>query len=123
MDLSSNIEHQIILIEEGKTLEAFYLFSSENICMYHNNELFASSKMEALKSQNLFMQSVTNFKAKKYYCNLEETISILGINYSFKDKEDIHIDFRGIHIQKWENNLIIKEEFFTGKFLEQFKLV
>lgn len=117
MDLRTLVEQQIELIENGKPLEAFKKFFSDNVIMNNNDVFFANSKKDGIELQSDFFNKISEFKAKVYYFNLNSKISTIAINYSFKNAEKESINFKGIHRQKWEDGFIITEDFYTGEYL------
>lgn len=71
-----------------------------------------------MKLQSEFIKKISEFKATVYYSSLIDNTSTLGIDYSFKNNENILVSFKGIHKQKWKNELIVKEDFYTEDYLD-----
>jgi len=119
VDLKDKIRHQIELIENGKTLEAFERFFSDNVVMRNNDEVFASSKSEGMKIQAAFFATISEFTAEIYHSLVERDVSMIGVNYSYKDASKEQVSYAGIHKQKWQDGLIVTEDFYTGEHLSQ----
>lgn len=86
--------------------------------MRSNDALFANDKKKGKELQTGYIKNISAFKATVYDTNLNNKISTLGIDYNFKNSDNVLVNFKGVHKQKWKNGLIVAEDFYTDDYLD-----
>jgi hypothetical protein len=74
--------------------------------MRNNGEVFASNKSEGMRIQSAFFATISEFTAEIHHSLIERDISMIGVNYSYKDANKEKVSYTGIHKQKWQDGLI-----------------
>lgn len=112
-NIKENVAELVVMIGEGKLLEAFEKYYDENVSMQENEAEARVGKDANRKAEEAFVQGITKINK----------IEILGVavgeNFSaieyYMDVE--HADYGNIKknqvaVQNWQNNKIVREKFY-----------
>ncbi|OMH27163.1 hypothetical protein BGP75_22620 [Motiliproteus sp. MSK22-1] len=97
--------------KKGLVLELCEKYYAENVLMLSNGEVFAQSMREAYDKQKGYVDSVQSFDVSLVSKKLENNVSELVFHYKMTTKEGKSMEYTGKHVQTWENEKIIKEEY------------
>ena len=104
------IDEYIAMNIEGRVLELCQKYYGENVLMLNNGKIFARSMQESYDKQKKYVDAVTKFEVRLLSCNIQENVSELVFHYKMSGANGIN-EFSGKHIQTWENNKIVREEY------------
>ena len=119
MSIFELVEDQCKLIEEGRVLDVFERYFHDDIMLISNGEVFASSKTEGMRKQKEFFSSVSEMHPELRKSLIKGDKVVLDFDYQFVMKSGEKVKFRGLHVQQWKGEKMLREEFFSGKNLEE----
>ena len=97
----------------GQVLALCEKYYHDDVTMLSNGEIFAQSMREAYKKQKGFVNSIQTFDIQLVSQQINGNISELVFIYKMISLDNKTNEFTGKHIQTWQNEKIIREEFFT----------
>lgn len=80
---------------------------------YHDGELFSQSMSEAYEIQKGFVAAIESIDIQLISQHLNGNISELVFLYKMIGNDETLNEFTGKHIQTWQDNKIIHEEYLT----------
>lgn len=117
MDFENHVNQQIVLLNEGKPLEAFDQFFDIAGVMYTNGEVFASSAQEGRKKQEPYILAAAsidgNITDVKILASKE--ICVFRNQSSFVTGDGTKHQIDGLCWQHWQNGKITEEQYFDGE--------
>ena len=119
-DIHDLVEAEVLMLNQGKILEALDTFYDDDCLMYDNDELFSTGKAESRAKQEPFITPCTSINGNiSEYVVKDGTISVLRNKSSFTHPKfgDNAID--GLHVQYWNENKIVKEYYYHDKKLNE----
>lgn len=105
------IDDFIAMNKAGLVLELCEKYYDENVIMLNNGQIFAESMRESYDKQKGFVKSVKAFTVELVSKNINGHIVELTFNYKMTGSDSTVNEFTGKHIQTWNNDKIIKEEY------------
>ncbi|EPJ46059.1 MAG: hypothetical protein OFPI_35650 [Osedax symbiont Rs2] len=106
------IDDYITMNIEGRVLELCQKYYAENVVMLNNGKIFAQSMQEAYDKQKKYVDAVAKFEVTLLSCDIQENVSELAFHYKMSGTGAVN-EFSGKHIQTWQDNKIIREEYFS----------
>ncbi len=107
------IDDFIELNTTGRVLELCEKYYDDNVLMLSNGDVFAKTMREAYNKQKGFVESVKSFDVTLLESSIEGNQSELTFHYKMTAADSSISEFTGKHIQTWENEKIIKEEYLS----------
>jgi hypothetical protein len=107
------IEDFIEMNQQGLVLELCEKYYDDNVLMLSNGATFAGSMREAYDKQKGYVKSVSEFNVKLISKIVNKNIVELTFHYKMKIADSQINEYSGKHIQTWENNKIVREEYFS----------
>jgi len=105
------VDDFITMNQAGMVLELCEKYYDENVLMLNNGKVFATSMRESYDKQKGFVESVKEFNVELVSKIITGNISELIFHYKMTGADLAVNEFTGKHIQTWENDKIIKEEY------------
>jgi hypothetical protein len=105
------VDDFIELNTTGRVLELCEKYYDDNVLMLSNGDVFAKTMREAYNKQKGFVESVKAFDVKLVESSIDGNQSELTFHYKMTAADSSISEFTGKHIQTWENDKIIKEEY------------
>lgn len=105
------LDDYIEMNQAGQVLELCKKYYHENVFMLSNGAVFAQSMQEAYEKQKGFIGSVKSFDVILMSQKVKGNIVELIFNYNIVGENAKVVSFTGKHIQTWEKNKIVKEEY------------
>jgi len=105
------VEDFIKMNQAGQVLALCEKYYHEDVIMLSNGDLFAESMSEAYEIQKGFVDSVESFDIQLISQQLNGNISELVFFYKMIGIDETLNEFTGKHIQTWQGNKIIHEEY------------
>ena len=103
------------LVLSGKPLEAFEKYYHDDVVMQENNAEPTIGKDANRKREKDFFGSITDFrKAAVLHVAVNENVSFVTWQYDYTHKDWGTRNYTQVSVQQWENDKIIKEQFFYG---------
>ncbi len=120
ISIDTLVEKQVAMLNEGKVLEALDEFYAEDCKMYHNDTLFSNTKQGSKEKQEPFIKPCTSIEGNisKHFIK-DGNISVLHNETSFTHPQHGDNKINGIHVQHWEEGLIVKEYYYQDEMLEE----
>lgn len=107
------VDDFIAMNQSGLVLELCEKYYDENVLMLNSGAVFAKSMKEAYDKQKGFIDSVKEFDVKLISKKIENDVSELIFSYKMTTKDSKVMEFIGKHVQVWNNEKIVKEEYET----------
>lgn len=107
------IDDFIELNTTGRVLELCEKYYADNVLMLSNGDVFAKTMREAYNKQKGFVESVKAFEVTLVESTIDGNKSELIFHYKMTGADSSISEFTGKHIQTWECNKIIKEEYLS----------
>ena len=107
------IDDFIEMNQAGLVLELCKKHYDENVVMLNNGVVFAESMREAYDKQKGFVGSIVEFDVKLVSKVVNGNVGELTFDYKMTGADSKVLDFTGKHVQTWENNKIVREEYFS----------
>ena len=104
------IDDYIAMNIEGRVLELCQKYYAKNVLMLNNGKIFAESMQESYDKQKKYVDAVSKFEVTLLSCDIQENVSELVFHYKMSGADTVN-EFSGKHIQTWQNNKIIREEY------------
>jgi len=105
------IDDYIAMNQAGLVLELCEKYYDENVIMLNNGQVFAESMRESYNKQKGFVESVKEFNVELVSKIITDNVSELTFHYKMTGYDSSVNEFTGKHIQTWESDKIIKEEY------------
>jgi len=99
--------------QAGLILDLCEKFYDENVIMLNNGAIFARSMKEAYEKQKGFISKVKKFEVKLITKEIKGNKSELTFDYSMTGEDLAITRFTGKHVQTWNGQKIIREEYQT----------
>ena len=113
MSVQMNLEQLNSMIPQGKILEAFEEFYSDDIVMRENNENVREGKEENREYERQFVDSVKEFHkadVKSVVVDGNKSVVEWSMDFTFENGQRAKRD--QVSIQEWENDKITEERFY-----------
>lgn len=107
------IDDFIKMNQAGQVLALCKKYYHDDVIMLSNGDLFAQSMSEAYDIQKGFVASVESFDIQLVSQQLNGNISELVFLYKMIGVDETLNEFTGKHIQTWQGDKIIHEEYLT----------
>ena len=108
------IDDFVSMNQEGLVLELCEKYYDENVLMFNNGTLFAESMRESYDKQKGFVNSVKEFEVTLVDSSIEGNIAELRFHYKMTDADSRVTEFTGRHIQTWQNQKIVREDYLSS---------
>lgn len=105
------IDDYIAMNQAGQVLALCEKYYDENVLMLNNGVIFAESMREAFDKQKGFIESVKAFEVNLVDQSIENNSAELTFHYKMTGADGKVNEFTGKHIQTWQNQKIIKEQY------------
>jgi len=105
------VDDFIVMNQSGLVLELCKKYYDKNVIMFNNGQVFAESMQESYDKQKGFVESVKEFTVELVTKKITGDIAELTFNYKMTGFDSTVNEFTGKHIQTWQNNKIVKEEY------------
>ncbi len=112
-DLNDLVDQLVELNETGQVLTLCKTFFAADILMLSDGVVFARSMQEAHDKQKTFVETVKKFEVTLMDKCCSGNISELTFRYKMTAADGAVAEFTGKHIQTWEGDKIIKEEYLS----------
>jgi len=109
--VNSLIDDYIAMNQAGLVLELCEKYYDPNVIMLNNGKVFAKSMRETYDKQKGFIETVQEFTVKLISKEIIGNVSVLVFHYKMTGYDSSINQFTGKHIQTWEHDKIIKEEY------------
>ncbi|NQY48016.1 MAG: hypothetical protein HRT50_02755 [Colwellia sp.] len=107
------VDDFIRMNQAGQVLALCEKYYHDDVTMLSDGELFAQSMSEAYERQKGFVASIESFDIQLISQQLNGNISELVFFYKMIGTDETLNEFTGKHIQTWQDNKIIYEEYLT----------
>ena len=107
------IDDFIKMNQAGLVLELCEKYYDENVVMLNNGTIFAKSMRESYDKQKGYIDSVNEFYVTLVSRDVIDNIVELTFNYKMTGADAKITEFTGKHVQTWQDNKIIREEYFS----------
>jgi hypothetical protein len=107
------VDNFIEMNTAGLVLELCEKHYDENVVMLNNGDIFAESMREAYNKQERFVSLIVEFEVTFISKKIEGVIAELVFHYKMTDADKRVMDFTGKHVQTWDNNKIVREEYLS----------
>lgn len=107
------VNDYIEMNKAGLVLELCEKYYDANVTMLSNGSLFANSMNEAFEKQKGFVEMVKEFDVTLISKKITDNISELVFHYKMTGADSKTTEYTGKHIQTWENQRIVREEYQT----------
>ena len=107
------VDDFIKMNKAGQVLALCEKYYHDDVIMLSDGELFAQSMREAYEQQKCFVATINSFDIQLISQQLSGNISELVFHYKMIGADEILAEFVGKHIQTWQNDKIIHEEYLT----------
>ena len=107
------------LVEEGKTVEAMERFYAENASMQENMASPRVGKKALIRHEEDALASISQLKATCIRpVFVSGNLAVIRWVFEIHDKAGKDMKFEELAYQRWEDNLIVEEQFFydPGQF-------
>ncbi len=105
------IDDYVSMNTAGLVLELCEKYYHENVLMLNNGTVFAKSMKESYEKQKGFVDSVTAFDVTLLSSTILGNVSELTFHYKMTGRDFKVNEFTGKHIQTWQGDKIVKEEY------------
>ena len=106
------IDDYIAMNIEGRVLELCQKYYAKNVLMLNNGKVFAESMQESYDKQKKYIGLVTEFEVKLLSAKIQGNVSELVFQYKMTGADSVN-EFTGKHIQTWEQQKIVREEYLS----------
>ncbi|OUS34676.1 hypothetical protein A9R01_07935 ['Osedax' symbiont bacterium Rs2_46_30_T18] len=106
------IDDYIAMNIAGQVLELCQKYYANNVLMLNNGQVFAESMQESYDKQQKYIGLVTKFEVKLLSAKIQGNLSELVFHYKMHGTDSVN-EFTGKHIQTWENEKIVREEYLS----------
>jgi hypothetical protein len=107
------VDDFITMNQAGQVLALCEKYYHDDVTMLSNGDIFARSMREAYTLQKGFIDSIDSFDIQLVSQQVSGNISELVFNYKMIGVDETLNEFIGKHIQTWQGNKIIREEYST----------
>ena len=107
------IDDFVKMNQAGLVLELCEKYYDENVVMLNNGAVFAESMRESYDKQRGFVESVSEFDVKLVSRKAIDNTVELTFDYKMTGACSKITEFTGKHVQTWENQKIVREEYFS----------
>ncbi len=107
------IDDFIKMNQAGQVLALCEKYYHDEVTMLSNGDLFAESMEEAYEIQKGFTESIASFDIQLISQKLTDNVSELVFQYKMIGVDETLNEFTGKHIQTWQGNKIIHEEYLS----------
>ncbi len=97
----------------GQVLTLCEKYYHDDVTMLSNGNLFAQSMREAYDRQKGFVESIASFDIQLISQQVTNNMSELVFLYKMVGVDETLNEFTGKHIQTWQGDKIIREEYLT----------
>ena len=109
----NTVERFVAMVEAGQGVEALKQFYSEHASMQENEAAPRVGKEALLKFEHAAQASVTNLKSTCIRPVLVSgNVAVIRWIFEYSTKAGRAVRFEELAYQRWENELIIQEQFF-----------
>jgi len=105
------VEDFIKMNTTGQVLALCEKYYHADVTMLSNGDLFAQSMREAYEKQSGFVESITSFDIQLISQKVTGNMSELTFLYKMIGVDETLNEFTGKHIQTWQGDKIIHEEY------------
>ncbi len=109
------VNDYITMNQSGLVLALCEKYYDDNVQMFNNGTLFATSMKEAYEKQKGFVQSIKEFDvtllSRKTEGDIEGCVAELIFHYKMLAEDNTVIDFTGKHTQQWKDGKIVREDY------------
>lgn len=106
----SNLNDMIL---QGKAMEAFDKYYSDDVIMQENNEPEIIGKEANRKREEDFFASITEFRgARPLQVSIGEGVTMVEWHYDYTHKDWGVKNFTQVAVQEWKNGKITREKFY-----------
>jgi hypothetical protein len=112
-ELEEQVKDFITMNKNGEILNLCQKHYAENVLMYSNGAIFASSKEEAYNKQKVFVDDIKSYNITFVSKSIHDNVSVLIFRYKMVTKKFKKIDFMGKHTLTWREGKIAEELFET----------
>ena len=103
------------LVLEGKALEAFETYYDDDVVMQENEGIPTIGKEANRKREKEFYSSLIEFRSPKLLkLTVGGNITMTQWHYDYTHKDWGVRNYTQVSVQEWNNNKIIREQFFYG---------
>jgi hypothetical protein len=107
------IDDYIKMNQAGQVLELCNKYYHKDVLMLNNGDVFATTMEESYNKQKGFVESVVSFDVSLVSSLINGDIVELTFHYKMTGANAQVNEFTGKHIQIWQNQKIIKEEYIS----------
>ncbi len=107
------VDDFIRMNKAGLVLELCEKYYAADVVMLNNGTIFAESMRESYNKQKGFVESVAEFDVQLVSKVINDNISELTFQYRMISADSTTSEFTGKHIQTWQDNKIVREEYLS----------
>jgi hypothetical protein len=112
-DLRTNVDQLNQMILEGKILDAFDKFYSEDVVMQDNNYPQREGKATNRQHEEAFVNGMTEFRGAKVVNSLiSDDLAVTEWWFDYTHKDYGERNYRQLAVQRWKNGKIVEEKFY-----------
>ena len=112
-DITKSVNDLVKMIGEGRLLEAFDAYYSDNVSMQENEAGPRIGKDANRKAEEVFVNGLTKInKIDMLGVAIGDNFSVLEYHMDVEHKDYGRINKNQVAVQRWENNKIISEKFY-----------
>ncbi|PKG81365.1 hypothetical protein CXF85_17990 [Colwellia sp. 75C3] len=107
------VDDFIKMNQAGQVLALCEKYYHDDVTMLSNGDIFARTMREAYELQKGFVASIESFDIQLISQQVSGNTSELVFNYKMIGVDETLNEFTGKHIQTWQDNKIIREEYLS----------
>lgn len=112
-DLRTSVDQLNQMILEGKILDAFEKFYSEDVVMQDNDYPVRVGKDVNRQYEEAFVNGLTEFRgAKVLHTLISDGIAVIEWWFDYTHKDYGVRNYRQVCVQRWKNGKIVEEKFY-----------
>ncbi|MBL4831512.1 MAG: hypothetical protein JKY55_16700 [Aliivibrio sp.] len=112
-ELGELVQDFITMNQNGEILNLCQKHYDEQVLMYSNGSIFASSMEEAYNKQKVFVDDIKTHNITFVSKSIHDNVTVLIFRYKMMTHKFKKIDVMGKHTLTWSNGKIVEEHFET----------
>lgn len=120
-NIRTRIHEMLAMLEAGEFLKTFDQFYRDDARFFENEYLFAESREEARQRQASFLNTCSSFvgKIELVHADIGRRIAVFHNKSRYEHPDYGAGQVNGVHVAYWHDDLIVREEYFSGKRVEE----
>lgn len=120
-NIRARIQAMLAMLEAGEFLGIFDQFYRADARFFENEYLFAESRLEARERQASFLNTCISFVGdiELVHADIGRRIAVFHNRSRYEHPVYGHGQINGVHVVYWQDDLIVREEYFSGGRVEE----